>query len=111
MNEPTELAAVLNSVWERRQSEIQNEVMRLQDLSAHLDSSDTQSEIWNESRRIVHQLIGLFGILQFQDCVLVCREINESVSAEKIEVSSQTLRSEISTSCGYLAELVNARTK
>jgi hypothetical protein len=77
MNETQSIEQILEAIWERRRLQIINDI---EEMQAKYEMEDIDESIrWNQCAETLHQLLGVFGILQFKDIFKICEGINEII--------------------------------
>ena len=87
MTHPSDLDSVLASIWARRGPQV---LVDIQELQHDVEYSPLSvPEVMEKAHEKVHGLLGVFGIMQFTDCVELCRSVqgilNELTTHSHIE--------------------------
>jgi hypothetical protein len=82
MTHPSDLDSVLASIWARRGPQV---LIDVQELCHEVeDLSQAGPEVLTKSREKVHGLLGVFGIMQFTDCVELSRSVQAILDELKV---------------------------
>lgn len=96
MTHHSELHSLLSSIWTRRGPQVLVDITEICHETKYQSAiDDTTYARWREK---LHELLGVFGIMQFDDCVQLCRAAQitlEEFDSESIDDKSLVSLSKI----------------
>jgi hypothetical protein len=104
MTHPSDLGLVVAAIWARRGPQVLVDVEAL--CNEVNDSPLPDPRFLAKRCEKVHELIGVFGIMQFADCIELCRSIQAILDDLKSHSSNQDLLAALAKLTQELREAV-----